>query len=176
MVKQNNGAILVYSHEGLGTTFKIFFPVEATAEMAAPAAKPVQEDMPPYEPTGETILVVEDEALVLSHLARLLRRKGYLVLTAVTAKEALEVVSKVAKPIDLILSDVVMPEMNGLELIERIRELAPLVPVLLMSGYPSDVITRQGTVDATVGFIEKPFHSDQIVQQIRKTLRASTAL
>src|SRR6185437_14908985 len=144
VVKQNSGTIMVYSHEGLGTTFKILLPVEKSAgEKRLIPDTDSQDGADALEPRGETILVVEDEAIVLSHIARLLTRKGYYVLLARSAKEAFDAAAKAGETIDLILSDIVMPEMDGLEMVDRLRTRFPATPVLFMSGYPADVIARR---------------------------------
>jgi signal transduction histidine kinase len=169
IVKQNNGAITVYSHPGMGTTFKIFFPaIEPSPQQKRP------ESFQPallQAPNGsETILLVEDEELVASHLARLLRGRGYTVVAADSGAQALELMRRREAPVDLVLTDVIMPGMNGRELVQKLRESAPRLPALFMSGYPSEIVAKHGVVDPGISFVEKPFQGTQVLLKIRELL------
>ncbi|MGZ4409880.1 MAG: protoglobin domain-containing protein [Gaiellaceae bacterium] len=162
IVKQNRGHIWFYSEPGLGTTFKIYFPHETTASVAAPA---------PEEPTSlqgaETILLVEDNDAVRSLVADLLTSYGYTVLQAADGPEAIEIAEQRHGSIDLLLTDVVMPSMNGRELAERLLAENPPLKVLFTSGYPEDTIVRHAIAEAHVAFIEKPYLPDDLARAVR---------
>lgn len=165
IVKQNSGFINVYSEPGLGSTFKIYIPCHATGEVE-PA--PAVAAMPS---TGtETILVVEDEESLLD-IARInLEGMGYRVLAAQSPRQALAIAEGFAGEIHLLLTDVVMPEMNGRELLERLRPLRPAMRCLFMSGYTANVIVHRGVLDEDVSFLPKPFSSLELGRKVRETL------
>ncbi len=166
IVKQNRGTIGVYSAPDQGTTFDIFLPrVEATKEMVV--------DKNEIEaPCGgdEVVLLVEDEDMVRSLAKRILERYGYTVLTAPSGIEALRLWSDRIADVDLLVTDVVMPQMNGRELYEQLKELRPKLRVLFMSGYPAEVIARQGILTAAIPFIEKPFSAEDLMRKVREVL------
>jgi len=166
IVKQNSGLIEVDSEPDQGTTIKIYLP-RHRAEEAATASCPAWKG----EPSGqETILVVEDEALILELTATMLRQQGYTVLAAVTPAEALALAREHAGEISLLLTDVVMPEMNGRTLAENLVALYPGLKPLFMSGYTADVIAHQGVLDQGVPFIQKPFTVAGLAAKIREVL------
>jgi len=152
IVKQNEGFILVESRPGQGTRFRIYLPrhqgPEAGAGDGAAPAIPAGH--------GETILLVEDEATVLVATRMLLEHLGYAVLPAQGAAKALEIESAFQGSLDLLLTDVVMPDMNGRELSDRIRSRRPGLPVLFMSGYTADILDPHGVLEEGVHFLQKP--------------------
>jgi signal transduction histidine kinase/CheY-like chemotaxis protein len=172
VVKQCGGHIWLYSEVGHGTTFKLYFPrVDAAAESLAPNAHPA----PVGAGGGETILLAEDQEQVRAVTASILRRAGYRVLDATGPLDALRVCDEHEGPIHLLLSDVIMPKMNGRELADRVRERHPGVKLLFMSGYTDDVILRHGVIDTMVSFIEKPLTPTRLLQKVRAVLDADKA-
>ena len=169
IVKQNNGFISVSSEPGQGTTFKIHVPrhiVEVEHEREATAVK--------KSLTGsETILVVEDEAALLEISRINLARMGYTVLTARTPREAIVLAETHPGEIHLLLTDVVMPEMNGRELMERLRSIRPSMKSIFMSGYTSDVIAHRGVLDEGISFLQKPFTRTTLAAKVRESLDRS---
>jgi two-component system, cell cycle sensor histidine kinase and response regulator CckA len=169
IVKQSGGYIWVYSEAGKGTTFKIYFPrvakeAESPAQFSAPAESAVA------VPETETILLVEDEAN-LRYLARqFLEKQGYRVLEAADGAVAVQIAVAHEAVIHLLLTDVIMPGMNGRELAQRISEIRPNVKVLYMSGYTENVIGRNGTLDAGVRLLQKPFTLRDLKSKIREAL------
>src|SRR5690606_34368067 len=120
----------------------------------------------------ETILLVEDEQSVRELARRVLERRGYRVLTAANGREALEVQATFEEPIDLLLSDVVMPEMQGPELADQLAPLRPDMRVLLMSGYAEDAVRQRGAFGEGRDFMEKPFAPDELLARVRGVLDA----
>ncbi len=166
IVKQSGGFIWVYSEPGEGTTFKIYLPrVEKPADDAAD---------PPRSARGgtETVLVVEDEEVVRDLIGRDLTGRGYAVLTAGTGSEALAVASAHEGAIDLVVTDVVMPEMGGLELMQRLTAARPGIKVVYMSGY-----TERAVVDEVVPWplLQKPFNASTLADKIREVLDVAPA-
>jgi CheY-like chemotaxis protein len=166
IVKQHEGYITVDSSPGRGTTFTIYLPcaIEAAVE---------EETTSTAEPAGrgtETILLVEDESEVRSLAGEILQASGYTVLQAGNAAEALEVSKRHQGTIDLLVTDVVMPQMSGRELAERLVALGPTMKVLYMSGYTDDAIVHHGILDPGIVLLQKPFAPDTLVKQIRSVL------
>jgi len=165
VVRQNNGHIEVESEPGAGTTFRLYFPrAEATPAAATQTAKA------PEAGGRETVLMVEDEASVRKVVRRFLEKLGYNVLEAEDGHRALALVEASDEPIDLLLSDVVMPGMDGRDLLERVRRLRPAVGVLFMSGYTDDVLAQRGTLDQQTPFIQKPFPLELLARKVRDAL------
>ena len=166
IVKQNNGFINVYSEPGMGTTFRIYLPrykgmlIDAIQEKTIPIPKG----------QGEWVLVVEDNDSVLKMADRMLNGLGYTVLTARTWGEAMDLAKRHAHRIQLLLIDVVMPEMNGRELANEILSICPNLKTLFMSGYTADVIAHHGVLEEGVNFIQKPFSKRGIASEVRKVL------
>jgi PAS domain S-box-containing protein len=152
IIAQANGHIQIYSEPGAGTTFSILLPVTAEAAIAAPEHVPYQRS-----PKGETVLVVEDEDALCEVARRIFARNGYHVITAESGPEAIEIVRTYRGDIHLLVTDVVMPQMLGKEVSERIRAIKPDIEVLFMSGYARRVLTSQGMLDPNVALVEKPF-------------------
>lgn len=170
IVKQNSGFINVYSEVGRGTSFKICFP-EVPAEDARQA---VAREAEPRGGT-ETILIVEDEETILGLARSILERCGYTVLTVRSPGEALELVASTPEEIDLLITDVVMPGMNGKELATQLLQLRPALKVLFMSGYTANVIVHHGVLEPDVEFIQKPFSVTGLARRVREVLDARAA-
>jgi two-component system cell cycle sensor histidine kinase/response regulator CckA len=165
-VKQNNGFIHVDSWPGSGTTFSIYLPRHTS--MAVSVVQEVAAQ--PTEGGLETILLVEDEAAILKMTTRMLQSLGYTVLAANSPEAAIRLAGESAGTIDLLLTDVVMPEMNGRDLAEHLSAFMPRLKCLLMSGYTADIIARQGKHEPGVYFIEKPFSKDGLAAKVRSAL------
>ena len=166
IVKQNNGFINVYSEPGQGSTFKIYLPrffEEEETDMGVPEKKSAGGGT-------ETILLVEDEPTILRMTRMMLEKKGYAVITAATPAEAVEKAGNHSGSIDLLMTDVVMPEMNGRDLAVQITELYPGIRHLFMSGYTANVIAHQGVLDDGVAFIQKPFSMADMTLKVREVL------
>ncbi|HYM76696.1 MAG TPA: ATP-binding protein [Candidatus Dormibacteraeota bacterium] len=173
IVKQSGGYIWVYSEVGRGTTFKIYLPrVASLNEPAAHvASSPAQ--FQKVEPGTETILLVEDEAN-LRYLARqYLEKQGYKVIEAADGAVAMQIAVAHEAVIHLLLTDVIMPGMNGRELAQRISEIRPNVKVLYMSGYTENVIGHNGTLDVGVRLLQKPFNLRDLNSKVREVLDAT---
>jgi CheY-like chemotaxis protein len=165
-VTQNHGFIDVRSAPGAGATFDIYFPRHVGAVDAAPLpAAPVA-----ARATQGTVLLVEDEPALLRVTARMLESRGFSVVRASTPAEALETLDDPAISIDLLLTDVIMPTMNGRELTTLAQARRPELRSLYMSGYPADVIAKRGVLDDRVQFLQKPFDSNTLVRKVRDIL------
>ncbi len=167
IVKQNKGFINVYSEPGLGTTFKIYLPRHRKEEKTLPVEAPEQ----PVESGHETILVVEDEPIILEMTTLVLESLGYKVISAGTPGDAILQGKKHNGDIDLLLTDVIMPEMNGRDLARTIQDLHPNLKCLFMSGYTANVIAHHGVLDEGVNFIQKPFLRGELGSKIHEVLR-----
>jgi PAS domain S-box-containing protein len=173
IVKQSGGYIFVYSEVGKGTTFKIYLPrVASTGEAAAPVAvAPIEYRK--VEPGTETILLVEDEAN-LRYLARqYLEKQGYKVIEAADGAVAMQIAVAHEATIHLLLTDVIMPGMNGRELAQRIAEIRPNVKILYMSGYTENVIGHNGTLETGIRLLQKPFNLRDLKSKVREVLDAT---
>lgn len=166
IVQQSGGHIWVYSEPGQGTTFKIYLP----RVDARPEAAPAPSDADGAHNGREVVLLVEDEDAVRSLARRILEKRGYTVLTARTGPEALRIAERHDGPIHLILTDVVMPEMSGRELAERIAPTRPDARTLFMSGYTEDDVLRRGVLNEGAAFLEKPFTPSALAQKVREVL------
>lgn len=165
IVSQNLGTIEVASAPGEGTTFRMYFPASREAAQQQPQA-----ETPQVIGGEETILLVEDELAILHLCARLLRRAGYAVLTAASPTEGLAVAAAHQGEIDLLISDVIMPEMNGRDLAGLLLAGHPEMKCLFMSGYTADVIAPHGMLAEGVQFIQKPFAANDLVMKAREVL------
>ena len=165
-VKQNRGHLNVSSELGAGTTFKIYLPRHRDKTDRLP-----DKERETTAPRGrETILLVEDESAILRLTALMLQREGYTVVSAGTPGEAIRLANEHAGTIHLLMSDVVMPEMNGRELAKSILSLYPGVKCLFMSGYTADVIAHRGVLHESVNFIQKPFSRKELAGKLREVL------
>jgi two-component system cell cycle sensor histidine kinase/response regulator CckA len=166
IVKQNNGFINAYSEPGSGTTIKLYLPQhEGSAEvigMKNTIALPMSH--------GETILLVEDEAVMMEVARVMLESLDYKVLAAASPNEAIDVSKQYDDKIDLLITDVVMPQMNGRELSDRLKTLLPAIKILFMSGYTANVIAHQGVLEKGIDFIQKPFSMHDLAVKIRMVL------
>ena len=170
IVTQIGGHIVVTSQPGSGSTFTIYLPIHA-ADTDQLALAPLR---PAVRGGAETVLLVEDEALVRQLTREILRRSGYRVLEASDGVEALGVLRKHTGPIDLLLTDVVMPRMSGHELVELARPLRPEMHILYVSGYSEEAIARQGQLTEGIELLSKPFTPGVLTAKIRQLLdRAS---
>jgi two-component system, cell cycle sensor histidine kinase and response regulator CckA len=167
IVQQSGGSIWVYSEPGGGSVFRVYLPAVEDAEKAAP-------EMPPLATLrgAETILLVEDQKEVREVAREILLRCGYQVLDASGAAEALSICEREARPIELLLTDVVMPQMSGRELAERVASLRPEARVLFMSGYTEDAILRHGILAADVAYLQKPLAPEPLARRVREVLDA----
>ncbi len=166
IVKQNDGYIQVHSEPGRGTTFRIFFPRVAAGAEEDPVPG---EDSPPRG-GNETVLLVEDEEAVLRLAQRILDELGYHVLVAGKPHEALALAREYSGEIHLLVTDVIMPEMNGRDLATHISSCKPGMKLVYMSGYTADVIAHRGVLDDGILFIQKPFSINALGQKVREAL------
>jgi CheY-like chemotaxis protein len=166
IVKQSGGYIWVYSEVGKGTTFKIYLPrTEEEVDESGPGRSGFK-----AQQGTETLLLVEDEDAVRALVRNVLREKGYRILEASRGEEALELAEQYGEPIDLLLTDVVMPQMNGRELARRLANLLPQIKVLYISGYADNALWYQGGLDSGGAFLQKPFSPEALARKVREVL------
>jgi PAS domain S-box-containing protein len=182
IIKQNKGFVSIKSERGKGTSFSIYFPrctreelklfrEEQTRMSAIVPSEPVTDggtDLRP--PKQETILLVEDEPAILKMTTMVLQMEGFTVVSASAPSTAIELVKELSIQVDLLITDVIMPEMNGLDLSKVLQSIIPGLKVLYMSGYTADVINKEVVIDEGASFIQKPFDIDELVVVIRKVL------
>lgn len=166
IVEQNKGAILVSSEPEKGTTFTIYLP-RYQGESNDYRVKPVKTES---VRGTETILLVEDEDMILNLGKTVLEQNGYTVLTARRPTEAVALVENYPDDVHLLITDIIMPEMNGKELNEKLRLCKPRLKCLFMSGYTSDVIAPSGVLDGSIHFIQKPFQVSLFSEKVREAL------
>lgn len=166
-IKQNNGYIMVSSEEGFGTLFTVFLSPEKSASLA------VEEPDQTVARGGiESILVVEDDELLLDVETTMLTDSGYTVLAAATPEIALKLARSHSGEIDLLLTDVIMPEMNGWELSAELVALRPTMKVLFMSGYTAEIIDNESVISGEVHFLQKPFQMDALIRKVREVMES----
>jgi two-component system, cell cycle sensor histidine kinase and response regulator CckA len=165
IVEQSGGHIGVYSEKGRGTTFKVYLP---RMEMVAEA----QPALPPLPPRGgsETVLLVEDEPALREMIRETLEQSGHQVLVGASPLQAEAIATSYPGPIHVMLTDVVMPEMSGRELAERMATLRPQTAVIYMSGYTDEAVGQHGLLDATTHFLQKPFSEGRLLTLLRQVL------
>ena len=166
-VKQSGGNVKIYSEAGQGTTVKIYLP-----RFTGSAEEPEEQDIDPADEAGdhETILVVEDDADLRSYLTDVLRGLNYRVIHVPNAQGALTILLQEDKRIDLLLTDIVMPGINGRELARRAQEMRPNLPVLYMTGYSRNAVVHQGRLDEGVALLQKPVSQAELAVRVRKVL------
>jgi|HubBroStandDraft_6_1064221.scaffolds.fasta_scaffold00583_2 two-component system cell cycle sensor histidine kinase/response regulator CckA len=169
IVKQNNGYIMAYSEPGRGTTFKVYFP--RTAE-SLPAPHKVRKEI---QGGSETILIVEDELALRELTCLLLQEAGYTVVESSGVEDAIATAKDSHRKIDLLLTDVVMPRMDGRELANQLVALRPNLKILYMSGYTDDVIVNRGALTQGAKLVQKPFTKSTLLQKVRETLDSQVA-
>lgn len=170
IVKQSGGTIVVYSEEDRGTVFKIYFPIAA-----GEAASPVQEAAVKFDAVSGTVLVVDDDCQIKTLSRRALTEDGLSVLEASSAEEALLICRRRNKRIDLLLTDMVLPKMTGIELAERLKAEFPGIKVIYMSGYTDHSVLADGMLAPDKSFIQKPFTLDFLTQKVREALSSPAA-
>ena len=178
IVKHAGGFVYVYSEPGQGTAFKVYLPrvdEGAEGENAGPAGSASSvTGSPAAEPRpSETLLLVEDEDAVRALAREVLGGAGYVVLEAADGAEALLLCERHPGPIHLLLSDVVMPEMGGRELADRLTALRPGLKVLFLSGYADDAVVRHGVLASQVAFLQKPYSIESLTRKVRDVLASS---
>ena len=170
IVRQNGGVVKVSSEPGQGSSLKVYLPKVENEELVEPAV-----ERPLSVRGDETVLVVEDEDSVRQLVRQILEEHGHAVLTARHGRDALLTAERYERPIDLLVTDVVMPEMGGGELVERLLAQRPGLKVLYISGYSNDEVLRRGVQGATASFLHKPFTSDDLIRRVREVLEAAPA-
>ena len=169
IVRQNNGFITVRSEPEKGTTFTIYIPPYRgfwTQDEKKKSATAVRGN-------GETIMIVEDESSILKITQRILTRINFKVLTAMTPEEAIRISDRYDGVIDLLITDVVMPEMNGRELADKLHIRYPDMKCLYISGYTAEVIAHHGVLEEGVNFLQKPFTTREVTKAVHKALHPS---
>ncbi len=169
IIKQNNGFIIVNSELGKGSTFTVYLP-QYTAQVA-----PTPKDIVPVttESGHGTILLVEDESMILDITTTLLERLGYTVLAAATPGDAISMAETYTGEINLLVTDVIMPGMNGRDLANKLQSIYPNLKRLFMSGYTADIIAHHGVLDEDMHFIQKPFNMSDLTTKVREALSLS---
>ena len=167
VVKQAGGFLAVHTEVGAGTSFTVMLQRAAFERSTAPAQDP---GLAPPTGAGESILIVEDSPAVANALGRILRSHGYRVLQAGSPRQALELFAERGDEIDLVVSDVIMPEMSGCALVERLRAKRPALRVLFVSGHSDAAISRHGILDKGVAFLRKPFTVESLLATVSRAL------
>ncbi|RKY52763.1 MAG: hypothetical protein DRP92_04960, partial [Candidatus Neomarinimicrobiota bacterium] len=171
IVKQNNGYIDAYSELGKGTTIKIYIPQYKSKEEISKEAMKVNQQIRERDLYGnETILMVEDEINILEMGKTILEKFGYKVLTAISPLEALEIVKEHGDSIELLITDLIMPGMNGRQLADSVAKLYPGIKVIYTSGYTPNVIMQSGVIRDNINFIQKPYSIHDLLLKVREVL------
>ena len=167
IIKQNGGFINVYSEPGVGTSFKIYLLYDKSSRIAA-----IDSDKLSIrgDRAGETILLVEDEPSILKTTSLMLKAMGYSVLGAGSPEEALTLARENSGRIDLHISDVIMPEVNGLDLAKSLQSVCPDMKQLFMSGYTANVVASHDILEEGIHFLPKPFNKDDLFTKVREAL------
>jgi len=173
VIKQHGGNIWAYSEPGHGSVIKIYLPVVGAAKGQMPEDRPVEageKGLNEETRPSATILVAEDEPMVRHLISKVLKNHGYQVLAGDSMASAVSALKRYQSPVDLLLTDVILPDGNGKKLFEQLSGLCPKLPVLYMSGYTKNVIVHHGILNPDMNFIEKPFTSKDLISKINKTL------
>ena len=165
IVKQSGGYVDVQTQAWSGTSFTIYLPCTE-----ASPSQPAQAGVASAAAGSETVLVVEDEAVVRDLAKRILERLGYQVLVAAGSREGLRIVAEHGGSIDLLVTDVIMPHMSGIEFARSAHDVRPTLPVLFMSGYTDDELGRGELLDSQVPFLQKPFSPETLGRKVRDTI------
>jgi PAS domain S-box-containing protein len=174
IVKQSGGYIWVFSELGRGSTFKVYLP-RVASETESPLAAQSQPRLPEVPGGRETLLIVEDQAEVRRLTEKVLKARGYTVLVAENGPEALRMAEQHAGPIDLLLTDVVMPQMSGREVGMLLGAVRPKLKVLYLSGYADESIVHRGVLEPGLAFLQKPFSPESLARKVREMLDAPPA-
>jgi CheY-like chemotaxis protein len=170
IVKQNNGFINVYSEPGKGTAFSIYL----LRHWGQVEQEPEENGAMVTHGKGETVLLVEDEAAILNISKQMLENLGYQVICSQNPEEAISLALENKARLDLLITDVVMPAMNGRELSNQIKSSCPNLKVIYMSGYTADVIAYQGVLEDDLHFLQKPFSKKDLAKKVKSVLDAGS--
>jgi two-component system cell cycle sensor histidine kinase/response regulator CckA len=168
IVKQSGGNIWVYSEEGMGATFKMYLPVDDGEALMAAHHEPVRGQ---WSKGTETVLLVEDAPMIRRLAREVMTRAGYTVIEAGDGDQASQLAVRVPR-IDVLLTDVVMPRLNGVDLAEQLRARRPSLRVLFMSGYTDNAIVRNGLLDNSATFLQKPFTPEELLRKLRSVIES----
>ena len=174
IVRQHGGLVALSSQPGVGTTASIFLPCHITHTPPRDLTPPMGHPGAATAATGPAVLVVEDNAMVRRSIEVTLRAAGYRVTSVESGQRCLETVARMSEPLDLLITDVIMPEMSGEEMIRRVRELRPELPVLFISGYDRSTLARRKQAVAAEHFLQKPFDSEDLFAAVRSVLAAGS--
>ncbi|NLA75033.1 MAG: response regulator, partial [Deltaproteobacteria bacterium] len=169
IVKQNNGFVNVYSEYGKGSTFRVYLPKEDVLQPARPVVK--KTEIPSFG-KGQTIMVVEDDNVIMELVEMILKNYKYNVISSSTPTQAIALADKYPGKIDLLVTDTVLPEMNGRELANELCKKQADLKVLFMSGYTANVITHRGALDEEINFIAKPFSLVDFAAKVKEVLES----
>ena len=168
---QNKGFVEVESEIGRGTVVQVDLPShEPAGHSLAPPLPVVIAPDDALRGRGQAIVVIDDQGAIMQVAKRVLSKHGYFVRTAMHAEEVLALAAKTEEPFDLLLTDVVMPDMTGPELVQRVKQIRPLVKSLFMSGYPAEELMREGAINASVTVLQKPFNANQLISALGRAL------
>lgn len=168
IVKQSGGHITVASVPGKGSTFRVYLPKLLDADVL-----PQPSNVPSSQPGRQTVLLVEDESALRKLMTKVLEGEGFQVLGAKDGEQAAAICKSWAEPIDMVVTDLAMPKLNGLQLKEIVADLRPTAKFLLMSGYPEDVVEDPSILPTDTAFLEKPFLPEELIRKIRQVLRST---
>ena len=166
IIKQNKGFITVYSELDFGTTFRIYFP----SSQGEVVPNKINAKLFVEHPENYKILIVEDELLVNRQLCLMLEKYGFNIISATSPNEAITILSNKSNKFDLLLTDIVMPKMNGKELAIKAKEIQSEIKVLYMSGYTSDVLKNKSLLEDKEKLIHKPFRREQLFEKLTEIL------